>query len=50
LQKQAWQVAAVGRDVERLADVDADLRTAADITPPGGAASSLSGYWLADVF
>lgn len=42
LQAQGCRVAAVGRDVERLADVPATLRIAADTTTPEGAALALT--------
>lgn len=38
LRAQGLQVAAVSRDPERLADVEADLRITADVTTPEGAA------------
>jgi NAD(P)-dependent dehydrogenase (short-subunit alcohol dehydrogenase family) len=41
LRTQGFQVAAVSRDVQRLSDVDADLRIAADVTTPEGAAAAV---------
>lgn len=41
LAAQGCRVAAVGRDAERLADVEAAVRIAADTTTPEGAASAL---------
>ena len=42
LQATGCRVAAVGRDAERLADVAADLRIAADTTTPDGAALAVA--------
>jgi NAD(P)-dependent dehydrogenase (short-subunit alcohol dehydrogenase family) len=42
LHTQGLRVAVVGRDEDRLADVDADLRIAADTTEPEGAALALA--------
>jgi NAD(P)-dependent dehydrogenase (short-subunit alcohol dehydrogenase family) len=42
LRAQGLQVAVVGRDAARLAQVDADLRITADTTTPEGAAQALS--------
>ena len=42
LQAEGWQVAAVGRDADTLADVPAALRIAADTTTPEGAATALA--------
>ena len=42
LQQQGCRVAAVGRDADRLADVDASLRIAADTTTPEGAAVAIA--------
>lgn len=42
LHRQGCSVVAVGRDLERLADVEASLRIAADTTTPEGAASALA--------
>jgi NAD(P)-dependent dehydrogenase (short-subunit alcohol dehydrogenase family) len=42
LQSQGCRVAAVGRDADRLADVPASVRIAADTTTPEGAALALS--------
>lgn len=41
LTERGWRVAAVGRDLSRLADVPAALRIAADVTTPEGAAQAL---------
>ena len=43
LHAQGCRVAAVGRDADRLADVDATLRIAADTTTPDGAALAIAG-------
>jgi NAD(P)-dependent dehydrogenase (short-subunit alcohol dehydrogenase family) len=43
LRQQGHRIAAVGRETERLADVDADARIAADTTTPEGAALAISG-------
>lgn len=42
LHAQGFRVAAVGRDADRLTDVTADLRIAADTTTPEGASLALS--------
>ncbi len=42
LQAQGCRVAAVGRDANRLADVSAEVRIAADTTTPDGAASAIA--------
>jgi len=42
LHTQGLRVAVVGRDADRLADVDADVRIAADTTEPEGAALALA--------
>jgi NAD(P)-dependent dehydrogenase (short-subunit alcohol dehydrogenase family) len=42
LHQQGYQVAAVGRDADRLADVEATIRIAADTTTPEGAALAIS--------
>lgn len=42
LQAQGFRVAAVGRDVARLADVEAAARIAADTTTPEGAAEAIA--------
>ena len=42
LHAQGCRVAAVGRDASRLADVDADVRIAADTTTPDGAALAIT--------
>ena len=42
LHAQGYQVAAVGRDAARLADVHASIRIAADTTTPEGAALAIS--------
>lgn len=42
LRAQGFQVAAVGRDAARLAQVDAELHIAADTTTPEGAAQSIA--------
>lgn len=42
LHAQGWQIAAVSREAERLADVDAAARIAADTTTPEGAASAVA--------
>lgn len=39
---RGWRVAAVGRDLARLAEVPAALRIAADVTTPEGAAQALA--------
>lgn len=41
LRTQGIQVAAVSRDAQRLSEVDADLRIAADVTTPEGAAAAV---------
>ena len=42
LHSQGLRVAIVGRDAERLANVDAALRIAADTTTPEGAAQAIA--------
>ncbi len=42
LHAQGWRVVAVGRDADRLADVPANLRIAADTTTPEGAAHAIA--------
>jgi NADP-dependent 3-hydroxy acid dehydrogenase YdfG len=42
LTAQGCRVAAVGRDADRLADVEAALRIAADTTTPEGAALAIA--------
>jgi len=42
LHSQGLRVAAVGRDAERLTNVDAVLRIAADTTTPEGAAQAIA--------
>lgn len=42
LTAQGYRVAAVGRDADRLADVDADVRIVADTTAPEGAALAVA--------
>ena len=42
LHSEGRRVAAVGRDVDRLADVDAAVRIAADTTTPDGAALAIT--------
>ncbi|MBB3193155.1 SDR family NAD(P)-dependent oxidoreductase [Roseateles terrae] len=41
LRAQGFQIAAVSRDLGRLADIDAHLRIAADVTTPEGAAAAV---------
>jgi len=43
LHAQGCRVAAVGRDADRLAEVEAEVRIAADTTTPEGAALALAG-------
>ena len=42
LHSQGLRVAVVGRDIDRLTDVDAALRIAADITTPEGAEQAIA--------
>ncbi len=42
LHAQGWRVAAVGRDADRLAEVEAAVRIAADTTTPEGAAAAIA--------
>jgi len=42
LQSQGFQIALVGRDADRFADISADARITADTTTPEGAASAIA--------